>query len=86
MTEADDCAALAAFQAANQRSAYEGGDLERELAGLAAYHAGAFCGAVSGAHGLDAALIAHALFLLIEEATRRREQWLAAQRGHYDRG
>ena len=52
--------------------AHEG---ERNLGELAAYHTGLFVGAASR---IDAspAFIAHALFVLIEEAFRRREQWL----------
>jgi hypothetical protein len=54
--------------------------VERELAELAAYHAGLFCGAASR---LDpdgqnlAARVAHGLFLLAEEAERRRREYLA---------
>lgn len=43
---------------------------------LAAYHVGLFAGTASR-HASTPAAIAHALFLLIEEAKRRREEWLA---------
>jgi hypothetical protein len=50
-------------------------DLEERLAMLAAYHVGLFAGRVSGIDDSPAA-IEHALFLLAEEAKRRREEWL----------
>jgi len=51
--------------------------LERELAALAAYHAGLFTGAATRIDS-DPGVIAHALFLLAEEALRRRDEWLAS--------
>jgi hypothetical protein len=51
-------------------------DREQQLAMLAAYHVGLFAGTASR-HASTPAAIAHALFLLIEEAKRRREEWLA---------
>jgi hypothetical protein len=50
-------------------------DPARRFAELAAYHVGLFTGAASRVHPVAGAM-AHALFLLIEEATRRREEWL----------
>jgi hypothetical protein len=50
--------------------------IEEDLTVLAAYHVGLFAGAASR---IDAspATIGHALWLLIEEAKRRQEEWLA---------
>jgi hypothetical protein len=55
-------------------------DTERKLAELAAYHAGLFIGRMMHIDSSPAA-IAHALFLLIEQAKLRREEWLRAVAG-----
>ena len=52
-------------------------DPERRLAELAAYHVGLFTGVATGI-GATPAEIAHALFLLAEEARHRREQWITS--------
>jgi len=59
-------------------------DPERRLAELAAYHVGLFTfgvryGVATGM-GATPAEIAHALFLLAEEARLRREQWITSER------
>jgi hypothetical protein len=54
-------------------------ELERQLAELAAYHVGLFAGAAARIDASPAA-VAHALFLLIDEANRRREEWLRSVR------
>jgi hypothetical protein len=52
-------------------------DLEQDLAELAAYQVGLFIGtAARMSEDARPAAIAHALFLLIEEAKLRREEWL----------
>jgi hypothetical protein len=52
-------------------------DTERRLAELAAYHVGLFAGTATRFDApFNPAAIAHALFLLIEEAKLRREEWL----------
>jgi hypothetical protein len=53
-------------------------NIEEELTVLAAYHVGLFSGAASRIDRSSEvpAVIAHGLFLLIEEAKRRREEWL----------
>jgi hypothetical protein len=50
---------------------------ERQLADLAAYHVGLFVGSTARIEG-SPAVIAHALFLLIEQANQRRVEWVKA--------
>jgi hypothetical protein len=54
-------------------------DTEARLAELAAYHVGLFSGVASR---IDASPVAicHALFLLIEEAKLRRDEWMHNRR------
>jgi len=52
-------------------------DPERRLTELAAYHVGLFTGVATGI-GASPVELAHALFLLAEEARLRREQWIAS--------
>jgi hypothetical protein len=53
-------------------------DTEQQLAELAAYHVGLFVGTASRLD-VSPAVLAHALFLLVEEANTQRERWLARQ-------
>jgi hypothetical protein len=52
--------------------------VEHELAELAAYHVGLFAGAASRLDGAAEmpAIVAHGLFLMAQEAERRRREWI----------
>lgn len=57
-------------------------DVEQTLTSLAAYHVGLFAGTALRINetATTAAVVAHGLLLLAEEAKRRREEWLDVAR------